>query len=206
MAGLAGCSRMRPGLAIELLQGDVGAADEGDHHLAVVGRAAILDDHEIAVANLLVHHRVALDAQDVGVLLADQILRDGDRFVGRDGLDRRAGRDVAEQRQFDRPVARAGRQQFHRSAAIPGAADAALFLEVGQVLVDGRQRRQAEPAPNFLEAGRVALLLDEIPEVVENLALAFGQWLHLSLRKKWAKLGCDYTQRKGENQPMPRKP
>ena len=71
------------------------------------------------------------------------------------------------------------------------------------MLVDRRERRQAEAASNFLEAGGIALLLDEVAEVVQNLALAFGQWLHLALRKKWAKLGCDYTQRKGENQQMP---
>ena len=43
--------------------------------------------------------------------------------------------------------------------------------------------------------GRVAVLLDELLQVVQNLALAFGQWLHVSLRKSRAKARGDYTQK-----------
>src|SRR5579862_4864617 len=66
-------------LAIELLERHVGAADERNHHLAVVGGLAVFDDDEVAVADLLVDHRVALDAQDVGVFAADEVVghRDG---------------------------------------------------------------------------------------------------------------------------------
>ena len=95
-----------------------------------------------------------------------------------DGLDRHAGGDVAEQRQLDRAAAGAAGQQLHRAAAVPGALDEPLLLEVGQVLVDRGQRRQAEAAADFLQARRVAVLLDELVEVVENLALAFGERLH----------------------------
>src|SRR5262249_19705805 len=41
------------GIAIELLQRDVRPAQERDHHLAVVRGLPILDDDEVAVANLL---------------------------------------------------------------------------------------------------------------------------------------------------------
>ena len=101
-----------------------------------------------------------------------------DRFVADHRLDRRAGGDVTEQRQLDRAPAQAGRHQLDRAAAIPGALDEALFLEVGQVLVHRRERRQAEAPADLLEARRVAVLLDEVVEVVEDLALTLGQWLH----------------------------
>ncbi len=46
------------------------------------------------------------------------------------------------------------------------------------MLVHGCQRREAETAAHFLETGRVAMLLDEVLKVVQNLALALGEWLH----------------------------
>ena len=177
-------------LAIELLQRDVGAVEQRDHHFAVVGRAAILDDDVVAVADLLVDHRVPFDAEDVGVALADQILGDRDGFAADDRLDRPAGGDVAEQRQFDGAAAEAGRDQFDRAAPVPGALDEALFLQVGEVLVDRGERREAETAADFLEARRVAVLLDEIVEVIEDFPLTLGQWQHA---------GTD-TQRKSESQ------
>src|SRR5262249_13157798 len=69
------------GVAIELLQRHVGPAHQRDHHLPVVGRLAVLHDDEVAVADLLVDHRVAADAQHVGVTLADQVFGDGDGLV-----------------------------------------------------------------------------------------------------------------------------
>ena len=53
-----------------------------------------------------------------------------------------------------------------------------LVSQVGHVLVHGGQRRQAEAPSDFLEARRVAVLLDELVEVVENFALSLGEGLH----------------------------
>jgi hypothetical protein len=44
--------------------------------------------------------------------------------------------------------------------------------------VDRRERRECEAPPDLLEARRIAVLLDELVEVVENLALAFRKRLH----------------------------
>src|SRR5262245_21783428 len=178
-----------PVLAIELLQRDVGAVEERDDHFAVVGSAPVFDDDVVAVANLLVDHRVALDAEDVGVALADEILGDGDRFAADDRLDGNAGGDVPEERQLDGPAAEARRDELDRAAAVPGALDEALFLQVGQVLVDRSERRQTETAADLLQAGRVAVLLDEIVEVVEDFPLTLGQWQHArTIRKQKAKV------------------
>ena len=111
-------------------------------------------------------------------LPADERIGNADGFVAGDRLDRHARRDIAEHRQLDGAAAGAAGEQFHRAAAIPRPADEALFLQVGEVLVHRRQRRQAEAFADFLEARRIAVLLDELVQVVENLALPLGQWLH----------------------------
>jgi hypothetical protein len=54
-------------LAIELLQRRVVAAEQRDDHLAVLSRLPILDDDEVAVADVFVDHRVAAHAQHVGL-------------------------------------------------------------------------------------------------------------------------------------------
>ena len=97
------------------------------------------------------------------------------RLVADDRFDRGAGGDEAEHRQFHRAAAETRRDQLDRAAPVPGALDESLLLQVGQVLVHRRQRRQAEAAADFLQAGRVAVLLDEIIQVVENFPLTLGQ-------------------------------
>src|SRR6185503_7961822 len=89
-------------LAKQLLERDVRAVHERDDHLAVVGGPPILDDYVIAVADLLVDHRVALDAQHVAVALAHEILWNRQRFAADDRFDGHAGRDIPEERQFHR--------------------------------------------------------------------------------------------------------
>src|SRR5262249_50729321 len=93
-----GVRRLKPDfaawLAIEFFQGDLGPAEQRNHHLAVVGALAILDYDEIPIADLLVDHRIAADAEDVRVALAGQILRHGDRFIAGDRFDWEAGRDI----------------------------------------------------------------------------------------------------------------
>src|SRR5262249_12905162 len=54
----------------------------------------------------------------------------------------------------------------------------------------GGQRGQAEASADLLEARCVAVLTDELVQVVENLTLPFRQWEH----------GRNYTQKKGEGQ------
>ena len=44
--------------------------------------------------------------------------------------------------------------------------------------MDRRERRKAETATDFLETWRVTVLLDELLQVVQDFALALGEWLH----------------------------
>ena len=46
------------------------------------------------------------------------------------------------------------------------------------MLVHRRERREAETAPDFLEARRIAVLLDEFVQVIEDFALPLGQGKH----------------------------
>src|SRR3954468_2153832 len=165
-------------LAVELLQGDVRSAQQRDDHLAVVHGLAVFDDDEIAIPNLLVDHGVAAHAQHVGIALTDKIFRDGKGLVRSDGFNGQPGRDVSQQWQLDRAPTRACRDHFNRAAAIPRALDEALFLKIGEVFVHCGERRQAEAAPDFFQTRRVPMLSDELGQVVQDLALAFGQWKH----------------------------
>ena len=79
--------------------------------------------------------------------------------------------------------------ELDRSAAVPCALDEPLLLQVGQVLVHRGQRRQTEPAADFLEARRIAVLLNELIQVIEDLALALGEREHARMiRKQKAKI------------------
>ena len=91
--------------------------------------------------------------------------------LARDRLDRRAGGDPAEQRQLDRPHGDLGRHELEGAAAVPVPLDEALLLEVGQVLVDGGERAQAEVLGGLLDGGRVALALDVPVQEVQDLLL-----------------------------------
>ena len=81
-----------------------------------------------------------------------------------------------------------------------------FLLKIGEMLVDRGERGQAEPMADFLQARRIAVLLDEFVEVIEDFALAFGERLQ---RASWP--GEDRgenpgdrrqsSQTKGESQP-----
>ena len=78
--------------------------NQGDHHLPVVGLVTFVHDDEVAITDLLVDHRGAADLKHVAAPAArDQLVRDRDRVVADDGLDRFARRHEAEQRQLGGP-------------------------------------------------------------------------------------------------------
>jgi hypothetical protein len=47
------------------------------------------------------------------------------------------------------------------------------------MFVDGGERRQAEAAPDFLEARCISMLLNELVQVIEDFALAFRKRKHV---------------------------
>src|SRR6185437_3276077 len=55
------------------------------------------------------------------------------------------------------------------------AADESLFLERGKMLVHGRERGELQRVRDFLEARRIAVLINEANQVVQHFFLPFRQ-------------------------------
>src|SRR5204863_7451507 len=100
------------------------------------------------------------------------------RLAAGNRFDRVTCRDEAEQWELHRAAASARRDELDRSAAVPCAADEPFFLQVRQMLMDRRQRGQIEAAADFLQARRVAVVLDEVAQVIEDFTLPFGEREH----------------------------
>ncbi len=59
------------------------------------------------------------------------------------------------------------------------------------MLMDRGQRRESETPADLFEAWRVAMLLDKIVKIIEDLPLTLGQWQHeRSIRKEKAKVNA----------------
>src|SRR5439155_163823 len=101
-----------------------------------------------------------------------ELVRHRDRLITRDRFDGCARSDQPEQRQLGGAGLALGRDDFDRPALVVRAPDVAFALEIGEVLVNRRERLEAKLACNFLEAGGVPLLFDVLSDVVQDLALA----------------------------------
>src|SRR3989440_7222957 len=118
-----GIGRLQPdpaaGLPVEFLDGGAGAVHERDDRLSVVGLVALLDHDEVAVLDVLVDHRIAADAEHVAPAPSrQQLIRDRERFVAADRLDRLAGRHETEQGQLGRPRLALGRNDLDSPALV----------------------------------------------------------------------------------------
>ena len=60
-----------------------------------------------------------------------------------------------------------------------------FLLQVRQVLVDRGERREAEAPADFLETGRVAVLIDEFVQIIEDFALPFRERKHKRPSMTW---------------------
>src|SRR5437660_3750963 len=87
---LVGRLKPNPAVAfpVHLFHGRRRSVEHRNDHLAIVGALPLVDDDEVAVANVLVDHRVALHAQDVVIPAAlNEALRDRHGFLVSDCLD-----------------------------------------------------------------------------------------------------------------------
>ena len=161
-------------LAIKLLDRGGRAVDESNHHLPVVGGVLLVDDDEIPVADLLVDHRVSANPQDEVVSTSPhQILGNSDRLGGLDRLDRHAGGNCAEERERGGPGEHIRRHELDTATLVVGALDVAFALEVGEMLMNRRERVIVKLRRDLLEARRVPVLFGIGLEVSENFPLAF---------------------------------
>src|SRR5262245_31094968 len=77
------------------------AADQSHHRLSVFRLRPLLDDDVIAIEDSVADHRVALDAQRVGLASPDELLGYDQGVVGLDRFDRLPCRHLSEERQRD---------------------------------------------------------------------------------------------------------
>src|SRR3954470_5330097 len=125
---------------VEALEGGLAGVEEGDDLLAVAGALAAFDDDEVAVAEVILDHAVAAHLQDVDAALAVEQGLEVQLLAGLDGLDRRAGGDVAEQRELGRALLVGEplvRHDLQRASLVLVAAEDPLFFQRADVLEDG---------------------------------------------------------------------
>jgi hypothetical protein len=169
--GIGGLETDHAAFAVEALKGGIGAVDEGDDDLAFAGGAGALDQDVVSGDDVLVAHGVAANFKGEDLAIADDIA-EGDAFGGFDGLNRPAGCDAAEEGEAIRSLfAAAGGKYVDRAAAVVGALKQPFVLQVGDVFVHGGKRAEAKAAGDLLVGGRVAVLLSEVGEEVDDLFL-----------------------------------
>lgn len=168
-------------LAEEALQSGVAVTYQGYDDLAGIYDLSLLDDDVVAIENVVVAHGFAADLKDEIILAASEV-GEGKRFAIFDCFDGVASGDAAHKRKIG---GAAGSKliayglgelaDFDGAALIVAAANETLLLEGGKMFVNSGKRGEFESVANFLEAGRVATLIDEIDEVVEDFFLTLGQ-------------------------------
>ena len=169
--GVGGLEADHAAFAVEALEGGVGAVDEGDDDLAFAGGAGALDQDVVAGDDVLVAHGVAADLEGEDLAVADDVA-EGDALGGLDGLDGLAGGDAAQQGEaIGAFLAAADGQNVDGTAAIVRALKQAFVLQIGDVLVDGGERAEAQAAGDLLVGRGVAVLLGEAGEEVDDLFL-----------------------------------
>ncbi len=169
--GVGGLKADHAAFAVKALEGGVGAVDEGDDDLAFAGGAGALDQDVVAGDDVLVAHGVAANLEGEDFAVADDV-GERDAFRGFDGFDWLASGDSAHEGQaIGAFFAAAGGKDVDRTAAVVGALEQALVLEIGDVFVHGGERAEAQTAGDLLVGGGVAVLLGEAGEEVDDLFL-----------------------------------
>ncbi len=135
--GVGGLEADHRAFAVEAFEGGLGAVDEGDDDLALAGGAGSFDEDVVSGDDVFVAHGVAADLEGEDVAVADDVV-EGDALGVFDGLDGMAGGDASHEGE---PVgafsAGAGGKNVDGAAAIVGALEEALGLEVADVFMDG---------------------------------------------------------------------
>src|SRR5438105_4618842 len=160
-------------LTIEALDRGTFSMDEGDHGLPGVGLVAFLNDDVVPILDVFVDHGVPAHLEHIAAPAPrQQFVRNGNGFVACHRLNRVPGGNESEQRQLGGTGLAFGRNDLDRPALIVHAPDVSLALEIGEVLMNGRERLKNELLGDFLEAGGVPLFFEVFGDVINDLALA----------------------------------
>jgi hypothetical protein len=170
--GVGGLQADHAAFAVEALEGGVGAVDEGDDDLAFAGGAGTLDQDVVAGDDVFVAHGVAAHLEGEDLAIADDV-GEGDTFRGFDGFDGLASCDAAEE---GKPVraffAAPDGENVDGTAAIVSTLEEAFVLQVRDVFMYGGEGAEAQSGGDLLVGRRVAVLLGEAGQEVDDLFLS----------------------------------
>ena len=159
-------------------------AQKRHHDVAVPRRVLLAGDHDVAVPDARVPHRIPVDFQ--GEQIAPALVT-APQERGGDGQHLRAlcllcqdggaARDAAQKRDADRPAHREPLTLFHQvqRALVAVAAQEAFRFQAVQVLLDGAGGAEADPRADLADRGRVAALLDMSANDFKNLPLLLSE-------------------------------
>ena len=148
----------------------------GHDDLALAGGPLLLDDHVVAVGDLVLDHRLAVDLQHEEVLVGRiEHLVEIDPLVLLDGLVQHAGGDAAGQRQAAL-VDRLGRQ-LDRPRHVRLAGDQPLLLQGLQVADHAVGRVDVEFGADLADRRPVAAAADLVANELVDRLLPFGQFV-----------------------------
>src|SRR5579883_754979 len=170
-------------LAVEPLErrlrvGAAGVQQVSHHHVAVLGRGRGLHDHDVAVVDQRVDHRLAAHLQRVR-LAGREVARHRHEFVlAVDRLDGRTGGYSPEQRHLPQLAFRLhGRGQAQAARGVADALDVTLLLQDAEVVVHVAGGADAHPAADLPVRRRALVLGVEGLNEVEDARLLVAQIL-----------------------------
>src|SRR5262245_59024975 len=182
------------------LVGRLVVAGQSHHDVAVARVLPPLDDRNVPVEDACVDHRVALDAEEE--LLPALRERLGDREIVLDVLVREQGPacgDLADERELvhvGRRLSLGLAVELDRARLRRIALEETCALEVREVRMHRRGRREADRLTDLTNRRRVAVRVHVLRQEVENLALPLGE--------HWASFGEHVfdqgSQRRGRRQ------
>ena len=142
--------------------------------MAIARLISFFDDDKIAVADLVLDHGVAANAEDEALAWsAGHVGWDGDALVDFDGFDRgtRGNRSNEGEHGKARFIFFL-RNRFQGARPVPGFAEQAFFDEVLDVAMHGGHGRQTDLGRDLLETVGVTLLFDKGRNEVKDLSLS----------------------------------
>ena len=120
---------------------------------------------------MLVTHGVSADLEGEDLAVADDVEREMLSAVSMASTGLPAAIRPSKGRRSAAFFAAAGGKDVDGTAAVVGALQQALVLEIGDVFVHGGERTEAQSAGDLLVGGRVAILLREVGKKVDDLFL-----------------------------------
>ena len=155
--------------------------EQGHDYLTIAGIGAVLDQSNIAVADMLIDHRIAFHPQRIDSFrshASEQEARHWDRLRIFDDVDWGASSNIAQESDLTKRIAVINlHRQSKRTVFILASKQTAL-LKCGNMLGNRCSRLNSEVS-GYLRVGRlVTMSLKEAGKVIKYLFLSLSAWEH----------------------------